>query len=190
MASQTIPKLKSVLYCDVCTLPVEYCEFEGTLKKCKEWLKSSHPDVYDKLYGEQDLSKDLENTLNVSGTKDSNAEEQPAKLTKEEKRVEREEAKRMASKVLIKTIERTKRKRVTTVQGLDAFGIETKKAAKMLANKFATGASVTKTADKKDEIVVQGDLNYDIFDFILEKFKEVPEDNIKIVEDTKSKKKQ
>ncbi|EPY52504.1 translation initiation factor [Schizosaccharomyces cryophilus OY26] len=188
MAEVQTPKITSFLYCEVCTLPVEYCEFSGTLKKCKAWLKSAHEDVYQKLYAESELASDMDKSLKVAGEEDTEGE-QPTKLTKEERRFEREEAKRMSSKVYIKTIERTKRKRVTTVQGLDAFNIETKKAAKMLANKFATGASVTKTADKKDEIVIQGDLGYDIFDYIAEKFKEIPEDNIVVVEDTKSKRK-
>ncbi|EPX72909.1 translation initiation factor [Schizosaccharomyces octosporus yFS286] len=187
MSEAETPKITSFLYCDVCTLPVEYCEFSGTLKKCKAWLKSAHEDVYLKLYSDSELASETNKNLNV--TEEPTEGEQPTKLTKEERRFEREEAKRMSSKVYIKTIERTKRKRVTTVQGLDAFNIETKKAAKMLANKFATGASVTKTADKKDEIVIQGDLGYDIFDYIAEKFKEIPEDNIVVVEDTKSKRK-
>ncbi|WBW74202.1 translation machinery associated protein-like protein Tma22 [Schizosaccharomyces osmophilus] len=187
MAEVETPKITSFLYCDVCTLPVEYCEFSGTLKKCKAWLKSTHEDVYQKLYSDSDLASETNKNLNVA--EEPIEGEESTKLTKEERRFEREEAKRMSSKVYIKTIERTKRKRVTTVQGLDAFNIETKKAAKMLANKFATGASVTKTADKKDEIVIQGDLGYDIFDYIAEKFKEIPEDNIVVVEDTKSKRK-
>ena len=46
----------------------------------------------------------------------------------------------------IKRVERNKRKFVTAVIGLEAFGLENKKVAKDLGKKFATGASVTKVA--------------------------------------------
>lgn len=46
----------------------------------------------------------------------------------------------------IKRVERNKRKFVTAVSGLEAFGLENKKVAKDLGKKFATGASVTKVA--------------------------------------------
>ncbi|EEB06446.1 translation initiation factor [Schizosaccharomyces japonicus yFS275] len=184
MATTETPQIKSVVYCQVCTLPVEYCEFGGTIKACKEWLKNNHEDVYNRLYAVDSLSADMKDKLGVSGA--ASADEVS---TKETRRAEREAAKRLASKVIIKIVERTRRKRVTTVRGLDIFGVETKKAAKMMANKFATGASVTKSGDGKDEIVIQGDLGYDVQEFIEEKFKEVPADNIDVVEDTKSKKK-
>ncbi len=37
-----------------------------------------------------------------------------------------------------------------------------KKAAKMMASKFATGASVSKNAAGEDEIVVQGDVGDEV----------------------------
>ena len=60
-----------------------------------------------------------------------------------------------------------------------------KPAAKKFANKFATGASVSKNNQLQDEIVVQGDLSDEIFDFITEDqfFKSVPEDNIDCIEE-------
>jgi density-regulated protein DRP1 len=42
-----------------------------------------------------------------------------------------------------------------------------KKAAKMFANRFACGSSVTKNNQGKDEIVVQGDVIDDVRDLIL-----------------------
>ena len=93
-------------------------------------------------------------------------------------------------KVTIKRIERTKRKYVTAIHGLEAFSIDLKKAAKQLAGRFATGASVTKNAQGFDEIVVQGDVSDEIME-ILEKgeglLKGVPIANVEIVEDKKKK---
>lgn len=95
----------------------------------------------------------------------------------------------------IKRIERNKRKFVTSVHGLEAFGeslvtatrrsegsvaetrsccccllqgIDLKKVAKALATRFATGSSVTKNPQGLDEIVVQGDVSDDILEIIEE----------------------
>lgn len=54
--------------------------------------------------------------------------------------------------------------------------------AKDFGKKFATGASVTKVASGGEEIVVQGDVSDEIEEFILEKYKDVPEDNIELIE--------
>lgn len=93
-----------------------------------------------------------------------------------------------SSKVTIKRVERNKRKYVTAVSGLEAFGLENKKMAKELGKKFATGASVTKVPSGGEEIVVQGDVSDEIEEWLLEKYKEIPEDNIELVEDKKKKK--
>jgi len=74
---------------------------------------------------------------------------------------------------------------VTSVRGLEAFGmiarlriprsiitlgigVDLKKAAKLFAQRFATGGSVTKNAAGIDEIVVQGDVSQEIYDMIAE----------------------
>jgi len=93
-----------------------------------------------------------------------------------------------SSKVIIKRVERNKRKYVTAVSGLEAFGLENKKMAKELGKKFATGASVTKLPQGGEEIVVQGDVSDDVEEWLLEKYPVIPEDNIELVE-FKNKKK-
>jgi density-regulated protein len=87
-----------------------------------------------------------------------------------------------ASKVTIKRVERNKRKYVTAVSGLEAFGLDNKKVAKDFGKKFATGSSVTKLASGGEEIVVQGDVSDEIEEFLLENYKVIPEDNIELVE--------
>lgn len=76
---------------------------------------------------------------------------------------------------------------MTEVQGLDAFGLELKKVAKEFGSKFATGSSVTKVAGGGQEITVQGDVSMEIKEFILGKWKDVPEKNI-VLEEPKKKK--
>ena len=87
-------------------------------------------------------------------------------------------------------MERNKRKYVTAVHGLEAFGIDLKKVAKQFASKFATGASVTKNAQGLDEIVVQGDVSDEILEMIEDGvglLKGIPVDNVEIVEEKKKK---
>lgn len=101
---------------------------------------------------------------------------------------EQKQADKLANSVVtIKRIERNKRKYVTSVSGLEAFGLELKKVAKDFGKKFATGSSVTKTPSGGEEIVVQGDVSGEIEEFLLEKYKDIPEDNIELVEDKKKK---
>ena len=100
----------------------------------------------------------------------------------------REAEKRAASKVTIKRIERNKRKYVTAVSGLEAFGLDLKKVAKEFGKKFATGSSVTKVPGGGEEITVQGDVSGEIEEYVLETWKDlIPEDNVEIVEDKKKK---
>lgn len=112
------------------------------------------------------------------------------KEAKAEAKAEAALKKKLASQVTIKRIERTKRKHVTSIHGLEAFDIDLKKAAKQLAGRFATGASVTKNAQLQDEIVVQGDVAEEVVEMI-EKgegaLKGVPKGNVEIVEDKKKK---
>ncbi|EGU13487.1 putative RNA binding protein Tma22 [Rhodotorula toruloides ATCC 204091] len=74
-----------------------------------------------------------------------------------------------ASKIVVKRIERNKKKFVTTVNGLHHFGVDLKKAAKLLANKFGAGATVSKTPQGDEEILVQGDVSTEIEEMMLDK---------------------
>lgn len=89
--------------------------------------------------------------------------------------------------MVIKRVERNKRKYVTEISGLEAFGLDLKKIAKEFGKKFATGSSVTKTAAGGEEITVQGDVSEDVFDWLQEHHEEIPEDNIEQIEDKKKK---
>jgi len=43
------PQPVRVLYCGVCSLPPEYCEFGSDFEKCKPWLIQNVPDLYPNL---------------------------------------------------------------------------------------------------------------------------------------------
>lgn len=173
-------------------------------------MQAKHPDMHEKLYSQgtryhprpwfhlspntpltawnpaEALEQNL-SALSVDAQKRAEKDSQ-----KKAARAEAASAKlaetRATSKVLIKRIERNKRKYVTAVHGLEAFGLDIKKVAKDFGKKFATGSSVTKVPGGGEEITVQGDLSDDIFDYIVENYKDVPEDNLECVEDKKKKK--
>ncbi|KAF8914371.1 translation initiation factor SUI1 [Gymnopilus junonius] len=177
-----------VIYCDVCSFPLEYCEFGSSFTRCKESLKESNEELYNKYYSDEALQSKI-GTLSLEAQK--KLEKDAAKKeAKAEAKADAALKKKLASQVTIKRIERTKRKHVTAIHGLEAFSIDLKKAAKQLAGRFATGASVTKNAQGLDEIVVQGDVSDEILE-ILEKgegvLKGVPIDNVQVVEDKKKK---
>ncbi|KAJ3334359.1 Translation machinery-associated protein 22 [Blyttiomyces sp. JEL0837] len=175
-----------ILYCGVCTAPVEYCEFGPSAKRCRAWLKDKHPELYDRYWANvEEVAAKTENLEVDEGAEGSSASAQPAAPVKEkldalQKEELKKEKKKKEAKVTIKRIERTKRKCVIAVAGLEVFDIDLKKAAKVFATKFATGSSVTKNPAGFDEIIVQGDVQDDIYDLILKTWKEIPEDNIEM----------
>ncbi|KXN89559.1 Translation machinery-associated protein 22 [Leucoagaricus sp. SymC.cos] len=192
LASQARPPVE-VLYCAVCTFPIEYCEFGSSLTRCKDWLKETQPELFDKLYSEgRDHFKALQAKVGtLSLEQQAKIEQDTAKKeAKAEAKADAALKKKLASQVIIRRIERTKRKHVTSIQGLEAFNIDLKKAAKQLASKFATGASVTKTPTGGEEIVVQGDVAEEVRELLEEGvgvLKGVPADNIDIIEEKKKK---
>ena len=116
------------------------------------------------------------------------AEKDAAKKEAKAQAAESKEAERRATaKVLIKRVERNKRKYVTVVSGLEAHGLDLKKVAKDMGKKFATGSSVTKTPAGGEEITIQGDVSDDLYDWLVEVHPEIPEDNIDCIEDKKKK---
>jgi len=96
------------------------------------------------------------------------------KAAKAEAQEAQEASKRATSRITIKRVERSKRKYVTAVQGLEAFGLDMKKVSKDFGKKFATGSSVTKAPGGGEEITVQGDLSCEIEDYIVDTYKDVP----------------
>jgi len=77
-------------------------------------------------------------------------------------------------KITISKEQRSKKKSVTIVTGLSTFEIDLKKAAKLFANKFSCGSSVT----GDDEIVIQGDFSYDVIELIQSNWPQIDDDSI------------
>lgn len=155
----------SVVYCGVCTLPVEFCEFGKTLKKCKAWLEEEDVATFNKLY-----NADSTVSSSLSSEREAEISSSLAKMQlKEERKQERELENLKNSKILIKRIPRSKHKNICAISNLEILGpdIDMKKMAKQFASKFATGASVSKNAEKNDEVVIQGDVCNEVEEFLL-----------------------
>lgn len=129
------------------------------------------------------------NLSSLSVSAQERAAKDAAKKEAKAAQVEQRDAERKAaSKVIIKRVERNKRKHVTVIMGLEVFGLENKKLAKELGKKFATGSSMTRSPAGAEEITVQGDVSDDVRDWLVEVYgSKVPEANIELVEDKKKK---
>ncbi|GAB5578994.1 density-regulated protein isoform X1 [Prionailurus iriomotensis] len=47
-----------VLYCGVCSLPTEYCEYMPDVAKCRQWLEKNFPNEFAKLTVENSPKQD------------------------------------------------------------------------------------------------------------------------------------
>ncbi|BGP19063.1 hypothetical protein JCM10213_009227 [Rhodosporidiobolus nylandii] len=187
---------QTVLYCAVCSYPPEYCEFNSKAAKCKTWLEGAHPELFAKYYSESALEDKLAHlTVEQRAALDKDLAK---KEKKEEQKAEKEKAKIASSNVIIKRTERNKKKWVTSVQGLQHFGIDLKKAAKLFANKFGAGATVSKTPQGDEEILIQGDASVEVEEMLLEREDkklvavfggQITEDQITQIEEKMKKKK-
>ncbi|KAB0388139.1 hypothetical protein FD755_003095 [Muntiacus reevesi] len=142
-----------VLYCGVCSLPTEYCEYM--------------PDLTVENSPKQEAG--------ISEGQGTAGEEEEKKKQKRGGRGQiKQKKKTVPQKVTIAKIPRAKKKYVTRVCGLGTFEIDLKEAQRFFAQKFSCGASVT----GEDAIIIQGDFTDDIIDVIQEKWPEVDDDSI------------
>ena len=137
--------------------------------KCKAWLESNLPDLFDELYLKEDGDDEEE------GSKKSGRQKRGGKglIKAKKKTVDR--------RVGIARATRGKKKFVTIITGLSTFDVDVKDAAKWFASKFACGSSVT----APDEIVIQGDVKDELTDLIPEKWPQIDEDLVEDLGDRK-----
>ena len=80
-------------------------------------------------------------------------------------------------KVIISKEVRNKKKAVTSVEGLETFSVKLKDAAKVFGKKFAASSSVKEKDSGGQEIVIQGDVIWDL-PALLEKEYKIPKSKI------------
>jgi len=153
-----------VIYCPTCKLPSEYCEFSATFTdKCLPWILENCPEV---LGAEIKAKLDKE-----SGGGAAVEGDEPKK--KEKKNtiglVKKKEA--GVVQIVISRVQRQKKKYVTSVVGLDTVeDLKIKDCAKLFGKKFASGASVGETATGGKEVVIQGDVSFEIPGLLIKEY--------------------
>ncbi|XP_045411237.1 density-regulated protein-like [Lemur catta] len=160
-----------VLYCEVCSLPTEYCEYMPDVAKCKQWLEKNFPKEFAKLTVENSPKQE---TRIGEGQGTAEEEEEKKKQKRGGRGQIKQKKKTVPQKVTIAKIPRAKKKYMMRVCGLATFEIDLKEAQRFFAQKFSCGASVT----GEDEIIIQGDFTDDIIDAIQEKWPEIDDDSI------------
>lgn len=175
-----------VLYCEVCGLPPEYCEFGPDFEKCKPWLLQHAPGAYPELLKEQTekAAEGLDGLRLPDGA--GQASSSGAAAVEEVKRLPGGKVKKKEKpEVIVEKVTRNKRKAITIVKGMELFGVKLNDAAKKFGKKFASGASVVKGPTEKEQIDVQGDIMYEAVDFITQTWPEISESAIFFIEDGK-----
>jgi density-regulated protein DRP1 len=191
-----------VLYCGICTMPVEYCEFGATADQCRGWLLENYPDEVAKVTHE--VGK-----LAVSGDSAATAVEGVSVellifdefviifLSQEEGEEKKKKSKgggaaplrkssAVETKIVILREQRQKRKYNTIVRGLETIpDVKIKDIAKLFGRKFSSGASVQETPPHGKEVSIQGDVFFDIPNVLISEYK-IPPQSIFFLEDDKS----
>ena len=99
--------------------------------------------------------------------------------------VEEEGKKKRSPKVTVSRVQRQKRKFLTLVCGLEKYNVAPKDACTAFKKKFACGATQVKGSM---DIEIQGDVTYEIAEFICQQWPQIAAKNVKFGEDAKKKK--
>jgi len=163
----------NIQYCppEICDgWPLEYCEFHPGNEAAKEWMEKNLTDDMRDLY----LAEGDEN--------EAEGGEKKKRQTRGGRGVIKTKTKQDVEKyIALSRSSRGKKKYVTVVTGLSSYDIDLKVASKCFGSRFACGSSVT----GDDEIVIQGDVKDDLFDFLLEKWPQIDEEKIEDLGDQK-----
>lgn len=94
--------------------------------------------------------------------------------------------KKLKAAVVLESHTRNKKKMVTTVFGLDSFGVKLSEAAKLFGKKFACGASVTKSPSGTEQIDMQGEFVDKLAELIIKTYGDkVGKSDVYVIQDKK-----
>mmetsp|Transcript_14423 Transcript_14423/g.26584 ORF Transcript_14423/g.26584 Transcript_14423/m.26584 type:complete len:258 (+) Transcript_14423:53-826(+) len=170
---------ENVSYCRICGFPPDFCQYGACWDKCKPVCIEQFPYLYPELAGGGATALEEAKKVAQESTEKGKIKELPGGKKKREKSPE----------VTVRKLTRGGRKCVTSITGLEGFGVKLDAAAKLFKKKFACGSSVVKgDAGQPDSVDIQGDFEDEVCDLIVENFKEVPRDKIvSLAEGTKKK---
>lgn len=138
---------------------VEYDPITGVPSEFNEYLPQDSPE-YKKWKASQEGPEALEKLT----LKDKEGNEIEKKLPGGKVK------KKQKPQIVLETSTRSKKKSVTTVSGLDSFGVKLSEASKLFGKKFASGASVVKNAGGTEEIDIQGDFIGQVAELIVKTY--------------------
>lgn len=167
------PQFKVVKYCVVCTFPEEFCEYSHELLRKRKELPVN---IDTTTQVQTQPSAETPQQLNEGEEKKA----ETPKVEEEKKDPKEKKHKKISDKIHIKNTKRSKRKAVTVIKNIEKFGLDLKEVSKMLSKKFACSSSVSKDEENKDSIVMTGEFEDDLKDFLMEKFKNLKEENFHI----------
>ena len=149
MADETLPTPVVVVYDPVTGVPSEFNEFlPPECAEFKKWKASQEgPEALEKLTLKDSHGNEIEKQLPGGKVK-----------------------KKSKPQIVLETNTRNKKKCITTVTGLDSFGVKLSEASKIFGKKYACGASVVKTADGKEQIDMQGDFLGKLAELIVKEY--------------------
>eukprot|EP01016_Furgasonia_blochmanni_P024615 TRINITY_DN2654_c0_g1_i1.p1 TRINITY_DN2654_c0_g1~~TRINITY_DN2654_c0_g1_i1.p1 ORF type:complete len:266 (-),score=70.56 TRINITY_DN2654_c0_g1_i1:161-958(-) len=187
-ASKPKPMPIQVIYCPICTLPPEYCSYgPGPLDKCATWLKDNHPAMFEEFYpngvpapknAPKEAAPPKDENKAAATPEEEKSGEKKVQFAEPDAAPKKEKKAKVVDQIVITTSKRNNKKFLTTVAGLDKIGINVKDAQKKFGKKFACGASVL--ADNSIEI--QGDIAYELEEYILKEFPTIKGEQIVIKE--------
>jgi len=201
---RTKTRVRTVDYCGVSGVPFEYCEFMPTFEESKAWFKENYAKFYPEVSDEDALAV-LMTRLGLEGEADAHAKKaqgggkkKPAEAAEAADGAEgapapadggkKKKKEKAPDAVVIELSSRNKKKHVTSVRGLEPYGVDMTAAAKVFGKKFACGCAFQKGKNGlPDAIEIQGNYVEVLPPFIEEKYG-IEQSSMKVVDGSKKPK--
>jgi len=189
--------IKLVPYCEVCSLPFEFCEWNtlGSFTKCQESFQANWQTHFPDVEGEEALtalmaqlgldggdgaSKKAQKGAKKGAAATDGADAQPQ--SKKDKK------KQEPAEIVIELNNRNKKKHITTVRGLERFEVDMTAAAKLFGKRFACGSALKKGQNgQPDQIEIQGSYRDELPAVLVDKLKMSMDDIVVMIDGKKVK---
>jgi len=172
---------QELVYCPIDGLPPDFCIHGPSWDKSKPWCLENCPQYYPELCGVS--VADAQQDADKAAAK-AKAKQLPGGKNNQTKAAKAE----ATPAVTIKKMSRGGRKCVTSIAGLETFGVSMDAAAKIFKKKFACGSSVVKDAHGgPDTVDIQGDFEEEVIEILLAEYK-IPRSKVELVDGGTKKK--
>jgi len=189
--------VKSVPYCEVCSLPFEFCEWNtlGSSTKCQESFQANWQTHFPDVEGEEALTA-LITQLGLDGGDDASKRAQKgakkgaaaADGGDAQPQSKKDKKKQEPAEIIIELNNRNKKKHITTVRGLEKFEVDTTAAAKLFGKRFACGSALKKGQNgQPDQIEIQGSYRDELPAVLVDKLKMSMDDIVVMIDGKKVK---